>query len=235
MFDTSDYAKVYRRERLKNCAKALGLGITIYVFFAVVVFPSIVCGCQKNGGIARRSACVSNMKQLGLAMMQYTQDYDGELPPVSQPVGKGTWREAIYPYVKATDVYRCPDTNPAKDTPQNLPHSYGANAVGWNKRLSASPSIAIVDMNGFAGPDWNLISPAFLPGTGRELHAHVPNHAFYEHPHGPVNCLFTDGHVKSFKPMATLTPVNLWMRDNTPFAGQELNNARAILQHAEEE
>lgn len=80
-----------------------------------------------------------------------------------------------------------------------------------------------------------MVSPAFLPGTGRSLYAHLPLHAFYEHPAGVVNCLFADGHVKGMKVATTLSPVNLWTRDNAPFAGPDLTNAQAILTHAEKE
>ncbi len=80
-----------------------------------------------------------------------------------------------------------------------------------------------------------MVSPAFLPGTGRSLYAHLPLHAFYEHPEGMVNCLFVDGHVKGMKAETTLTPTNLWTRDNAPFTGKDLANAQAILRYAESE
>jgi hypothetical protein len=35
--------------------------------------------------------------------------------------------------------------------------------------------------------------------------------------------------------MSTLTPINLWTHDNAPFSGQDLQNAQAILKHAEQE
>jgi len=229
------YAKTYRRERLKSCAKALGLGIAGYVLFAWVLFPFGACGC-KSLGVARRASCESNMKQLGVALSQYTQDNDGDLPPITQPSAKATWREAVYPFVRNTDVYRCPDDSSDRslDSATHLPQSYGANSVDWNKHFPAGRSIALVDMDGYHGPDWNMGNPAFLPASGRELHAHLPNHAFYQRPAGMLNCLFTDGHVKALKPMSTLTPVNLWTRDNAPFTGQQLSNAQAILHHAED-
>ena len=80
-----------------------------------------------------------------------------------------------------------------------------------------------------------MVSPGFLPDTGRELHTHKPNHAFYAHPKGILNCLFTDGHVKGMWPESTMTPTNFWTRDNAPFTGPNLQNAQAILRHAEDE
>ena len=77
--------------------------------------------------------------------------------------------------------------------------------------------------------------PPFCRPTGRELYAHIPRHMFYEHPHGFVNFLLADNHVKAMKPLSTLTPINLWAQDNAPFSGQDLQNAQAILKHAEQE
>lgn len=177
------------------------------------------------------------MKQLGLALAQYTQDSDGELPPIRQAFEKGTWRETVYPFLKSTAVYRCPDNHddPVQDTPQNLPHSYGANVTAWHGRLAANDGTILVDMDGYTGAEWNITDPMFLPKTGRELHAHIPKHPFYAHPPGMINLLFADGHVKAMKPAATLSPVNLWTRNNSPFAGKDLQNAQAILKHAEDE
>ncbi len=233
------YDQDMRRERISSLlglyAKIAGWGIFAIIVFAIL-FPLNACGCGPYRN-ARKASCQSNMKQLGLALAQYTQDSDDELPPITQPASKATWREALYPFVKSTGVYRCPDdeSDYRQATPDKLPHSYGANSIDWNKHPIASPFITLVDMDGYDGPEWTITSPAFLPNTGRELHMHKPNHAFYQHPSGSVNCLFTDGHVKAMKPIATLTPNNLWTRDNKPFTGQDLTNAQAILQHAQDE
>ena len=181
-----------------------------------------------------RASCQSNLKQLGLALIQYAQDNDNQYPPITQPA----WREAIYPFVKSTGVYQCPDdrSNPINPTSNNLPHSYAANVTGWNGMGNPSEVITVVDVRGYEGPEWNITSPAFAPLSSRELYTHKPRHIFYDQPIGRLNCLFADGHVKSLIPMATLSPVvNLWTRDNVPFTGPSLQNAQAILQHAEHE
>jgi len=200
----------------------------------------------------RLLSCQSNMKQLNLALTQYEQDNDGNLPAYEKGTSGSGWREAIYPFVQSVSVYECASDKRAFTgaTPSHLPSSYGVNLLrgkdGLPMLLTApipdSPSISdpsqtirIVDMRGYDGAEWNMTSPTFLPSTGRELFTHVRQHIFYEHPVGTLNCLFVNGHVKRLKPMATLMPVNLWMRDNAPFTGQDLQNARAILKHAEDE
>ncbi len=53
-------------------------------------------------------ATVSNMKQLGLAFVQYTQDYDEKLPPMKSAAGA---KKVLFPYVKADSVFEQPQTH----------------------------------------------------------------------------------------------------------------------------
>ncbi len=103
--------------------------IAIIAILAAILFPVF----QKVRENARRTACLSNMKQLGLAFTQYTQDYDELMPSVAsgdatKGSGKlGGWmyytnfggtpsplmfdptQGSIYSYVKSKGVYVCPD------------------------------------------------------------------------------------------------------------------------------
>nr|WP_301002542.1 DUF1559 domain-containing protein [Capsulimonas corticalis] len=76
---------------------------------------------------ARQTSCASNLKQLGLAFMQYTQDNDETLPSDSQHYGQG-WAGKMYPYVKSTGVYGCPD-DPTQPTAGVFKLSYALNAA----------------------------------------------------------------------------------------------------------
>jgi prepilin-type N-terminal cleavage/methylation domain-containing protein/prepilin-type processing-associated H-X9-DG protein len=51
--------------------------IAIIAILAALLFP-VFARAREN---ARRASCLSNMKQIGLGMMQYTQDYDEHYPP----------------------------------------------------------------------------------------------------------------------------------------------------------
>jgi prepilin-type N-terminal cleavage/methylation domain-containing protein/prepilin-type processing-associated H-X9-DG protein len=91
--------------------------IAIIAILAAILFP-VFARAREN---ARRASCQSNLKQLGLGMMQYTQDYDERFPagyfysPVTiNRTGLG-WGEKIYPYVKSVQVYVCPS-----DTRNNM-------------------------------------------------------------------------------------------------------------------
>jgi prepilin-type N-terminal cleavage/methylation domain-containing protein/prepilin-type processing-associated H-X9-DG protein len=80
--------------------------IAIIAILAAILFPVFAQAREK----ARQIACISNLKQLGLAMAQYTQDFDEHMMNGWNPYGGGGgWAAQIYPYVKSVGAYHCPD------------------------------------------------------------------------------------------------------------------------------
>ena len=84
--------------------------IAIITILAAILFPVFTQAREK----ARQTTCVSNQKQIGLAMLQYCVDYDEMMPYAEFGVYSGErlyyWQDAIYPYVKSNGVFSCPDT-----------------------------------------------------------------------------------------------------------------------------
>ena len=79
--------------------------IAIISILAAILFPVFATAREK----ARQSSCASNMKQLGIAFLQYQQDYD-ELNPYGWGNWSATsWAYCLYPYVKSTATFACPD------------------------------------------------------------------------------------------------------------------------------
>jgi len=101
--------------------------IAIIAILAAILFPVFAKVREK----ARQTACLSNEKQVGLAFLQYNEDYDETFPctktfpwtPGGPPQGVG-WAGEIYPYVKGRAVYACPDNSNAKS---DFVISYGLN------------------------------------------------------------------------------------------------------------
>nr|WP_301002564.1 DUF1559 domain-containing protein [Capsulimonas corticalis] len=89
---------------------------------AAILFPVFAKAREK----ARQTSCLSNMKQLGLGFMQYSQDNDEKNPDGVNwfyPGGNG-WAGQLYPYVKSKQVFLCPS-----DSTGNKEHSsYGYNS-----------------------------------------------------------------------------------------------------------
>jgi prepilin-type N-terminal cleavage/methylation domain-containing protein/prepilin-type processing-associated H-X9-DG protein len=81
--------------------------IAIIAILAAILFPVFAQAREK----ARQASCLSNLKQMGLGLMQYVQDYDETTPLSWYGVNNDncySWRGAMYPYVKNDQVYFCP-------------------------------------------------------------------------------------------------------------------------------
>jgi len=82
--------------------------IAIIAILAAILFPVFAKAREK----ARQSSCMSNVKQLTLAYMQYSQDYDEKIPKYRlgtvNPYCGIMWYNVIEPYLKNTQVLRCP-------------------------------------------------------------------------------------------------------------------------------
>jgi prepilin-type N-terminal cleavage/methylation domain-containing protein/prepilin-type processing-associated H-X9-DG protein len=105
--------------------------IAIIAILAAILFPVFAQAREK----ARAITCVSNEKQLGLATMQYTQDNDDTYPDGNDGVGyQGVpcaWAAQIYPYIKSTQVYLCPDDPNPLDVVSYAVNNYTGNAGNW--------------------------------------------------------------------------------------------------------
>ena len=101
--------------------------IAIIAILAAILFP--VFGRAREN--ARRSSCQSNLKQIGLGLIQYTQDYD-ETQPFDQLPGvatyAGTWMDVVQPYIKSDQIFNCPS------------HSFGGGASNIKPYSSADIS-----------------------------------------------------------------------------------------------
>src|SRR3712207_9126372 len=81
--------------------------IAIIAILAAILFP-VFARAREN---ARRASCQSNLKQIGLGLMQYTQDYDEQFTPawIGGPFpGTARWMDVVQPYTKSTQVFVCP-------------------------------------------------------------------------------------------------------------------------------
>ena len=97
--------------------------IAIIAILAAILFPVFAQAREK----ARAISCLSNTNQLALAAIQYEQDYDDTTPGGENHSGLGSgWAGQIYPYVKSTAVFVCPDDS-SKEISIGHPSSYGFN------------------------------------------------------------------------------------------------------------
>src|SRR5262245_7471887 len=110
--------------------------IAIIAILAAILFPVFA----QARASARKTACLSNMKQLGLALQQYATDYEGYMPPSQlPPTGDNvSWPTMCYPYVKNEGVFVCPDGEPNL-TGKDLGNGVSGSYVGIT-RTDANPN-----------------------------------------------------------------------------------------------
>jgi prepilin-type N-terminal cleavage/methylation domain-containing protein len=110
--------------------------IAIIAILASILFP-VFARAREN---ARRSSCQSNMKQISLGMLQYSQDYDEKYMPfyTSNGVfGETYWPALIYPYLKSEQIFNCPSYG---NSYENTAAKHGDSGYGLNYWLFEGPN-----------------------------------------------------------------------------------------------
>jgi len=114
--------------------------IAIIAILAAILFPVFAQAREK----ARAISCLSNVKQLGLGLAMYVQDYDETFPFAWGTPNGTTWVNAVEPYIKnaglgknadgtdevwnhARGIFHCPDDS---DGPSNVSYSTNAMLLG---------------------------------------------------------------------------------------------------------
>lgn len=184
--------------------------IAIIAILAAILFP-VFARAREN---ARRTSCLSNVKQIGLGFLQYTQDYDEAFPLVSFPTPADTWTTSMQPYLKSRQIFRCPsDSSAAWDAvaPNTRLTSYGFNA--WMKpgpvalgggattppynnlaRLQATAKVIIVSE--LSDTATNDHFPPYCWGPAPESSACPPN--AWNAATGRANGIATERHLEGF-------------------------------------
>lgn len=133
-------ARVEKQARGKERAKArkrvpIGRLVEILVVvgilatLAAILFPVFARSREK----ARQTSCLSNVKQIALALQMYTKDYDDALPPAAG------WQDRVLPYLNHEQIFRCPTREGA------LPH------------YALSPYVAGRKLGEIADPDTTVM------------------------------------------------------------------------------
>jgi prepilin-type N-terminal cleavage/methylation domain-containing protein/prepilin-type processing-associated H-X9-DG protein len=181
--------------------------IAIISILAAILFP--VFGRAREN--ARRASCQSNLKQIGLATVQYAQDYDERLPTRSS--GNIDLHLKLQPYAKSRQVFTCPSQSTytqktAGDPEVPLPaggsnayYSYAYNLIlaDAGAAVSGAGHMAFVQEPSrrlLAGETRGMVDrvvPTGCAKDGERLFEVSTRHL------NGTNVLFYDGHVKWYE------------------------------------
>ena len=207
--------------------------IAIIALLAAILFP-VFARAREN---ARKSSCMNNLKQIGIGMAQYSQDFDEQTTPLrwrwTGAYSEMPFQSLLYPYIKSTQIYKCPSntsTGNMDDTPRAanpvvpaMPKSYLANAGdegggGTNATRPMSDATNSRSMADMPFPSSTILivehtnnqnADCYSTGTVAGMKGHL----------GTSNFLFGDAHVKSLRPSATSTGRCMWTLSNGATSG----------------
>lgn len=163
---------------------------SLCIFSFAFLSLSTHCGGREN---SRRSSCQSNLKQIGLAFKQYTQDYDEKLPTfnvgrvgvtVSGHLTVSYWVQSLQPYAKSVQIFQCPSENNSLGT--DYYYSRGVSGVEDTKFNNSANTVLLTE-----GTDTS--NGAMATATAPIKLGNQPPYA--RHLDGS-NYSFVDGHVK---------------------------------------
>lgn len=190
--------------------------IAIIAILAAILFPAF-SRAREN---ARRTSCLNNLKQVGIATMLYTQDYDERLPASGTVAAREVrlW-DRLVNYTKNKQIFVCPSTLYVRSTSwvKGINVNTGAavdwdTSYGWNyyplqtvtigtllaEIQNPAQTVAIADTD---APTIETIErPArFFKASG------LKGYLVERHLEG-MNVLWLDGHVKWTKISGLLNP-----------------------------
>ena len=185
--------------------------IAIIAILAAILFPVFAKAREK----ARQSSCLSNTKQVGLAIMQYAQDYDERLPAMRYMINGSwlTWVAAVMPYTKNEQVFRCPSQSTAAPAPpaylvsygisfNNLCADFGSGPLGTSLGAIQAPADALLftetETDTGAQAYWVYSLRVYAPGSQAAPYTKNAIASPGRHNEGN-NVAFCDGHSKWIK------------------------------------
>jgi prepilin-type N-terminal cleavage/methylation domain-containing protein/prepilin-type processing-associated H-X9-DG protein len=179
--------------------------IAIIAILAAILFPVFAKAREK----ARQTSCLSNLKQMGLAVLSYAQDYDERLirannAPCTYLLPNGTvslstnmlWMYQVVPYMKNWQIFNCPSSSERlSETAYDSTLGYGfhGTASPWNlagRSLGElnvpAETIVLADCNYYL-TDWDTAATSDNGYPPLAIH------------NEGANCTFADGHAKWYR------------------------------------
>ena len=192
--------------------------IAIIAILAAILFPVFARARES----ARKASCMSNLRQIGLAGLQYSQDYDERVMPLGYIYGGKTYywwgsvqagvlkesESMLQPYMKSTQIQACPSFD------NRLRTALGVTGYAYNDAylhpswFSGKPSISMAQIQDSARTVLMADSARISFSDGKTLETNTfltpPSQnypALHARHNATANVLWADGHVKAHRPV----------------------------------
>jgi hypothetical protein len=140
----------------------LGCGLLVGTLVLLMwLFPSHIWPFAHQGQGGRKVACLSNVKNLALALQMYLADNDDAFPRAD------SWCESLEDYIKNWDVLQCPSVRD-RGGERECDYAFNDALGGANVSDLADPATAVAIFESDVG--WNAAGDAsILPAAPRHF------------------------------------------------------------------
>lgn len=177
------------------------VAVAVVAMLAAIVLPAVNRKHERD----YQAQCTTQIRELARAVLQYSQDYEGALVPVSeQQYGQKDWPDLLSPYLSSRSRFLCPSDNKSRFLSYGLNNALfvekSAQHARWNLSTLPQPqSLVMIAESGTADDYWtprtdagripapsaSLINPAQARPRPRHLDR--------------VTIAFMDGHVDTLR------------------------------------
>lgn len=173
----------------------------IMAFLAVITVPAV----SHSLSLARTTQCAGNIRQLGLAVLQYAAEHNLVLPATAHQSPGESWTQTLQPYASGTVTFKCPsDENKQRERTYVMndfltPNPCGAPFLDLSRLIQTQRH-----------QDTILYFEAVASANNPDDHFHFSDYYQQEIPpaefsamvavkrhSGRANYLFVDGHVET--------------------------------------
>ncbi len=193
--------------------------VAIIAILAAMLLPALSQARER----ARQATCISNLKQMGLAVFAYTQDFDDHVP-CHDPGNGMVWFKQLHPYIVSSanpyvpvpKVFFCPTRMPG-----DIANDSNANSYSYNEafRISINGQLVGVKMGRIPDPTgtmmitdatlghtaaaynrtWSGIRPDYNRVDFRHTYSGATRALGITNLEGIANMLFADGSVRGLR------------------------------------
>jgi prepilin-type N-terminal cleavage/methylation domain-containing protein len=111
-FNLTPFAMPSERKQMGSCCGFTLIELLVIIAIIAIIASMLLPALSKAKDAGKRTNCISNLHQMGIALLMYAEDHDGKIPRGNDPI----WWQVLSPNLggrvttdyKKVRVYTCP-------------------------------------------------------------------------------------------------------------------------------